>query len=203
MAGVASLYTIIPHDTWLCWPCHGSWTSTTIMPLIGKHSYLCWFNIFWNITILCSIVAFICKWRGCQWVHNCSRHLEIFTWVGGSPNIFFFRTIRFLALLSGTFITGVGCDDRTRTDNYLDSNDLGFTVDYIVTNISFLDLYLKGNVITGQIETMTYRKETSRNTILSARSCHPLHTVKAIPIGELTSTKRNSSTMSNFTLEAN
>lgn len=39
------------------------------------------------------------------------------------------------------------------------------------------------------------------NTTLYAASCHPLHTLKAIPIGELTRAKENYSTQESFKLE--
>lgn len=51
--------------------------------------------------------------------------------------------------------------------------------------ITFLDLCLEGSVESGIIETATYRKEVAENTILSAKSCHPFHTRKSIPIGEM------------------
>lgn len=47
----------------------------------------------------------------------------------------------------------------------------------------------------------TYRKEMSLNTILSARSCHPSHTVRAILVFELTHAKRNCATTDAFLAE--
>lgn len=71
---------------------------------------------------------------------------------------------------------------------YFNSNSLSvsFSFNYHATDIPFLDVNLRGNTITGQIETITYCKEISENTIRSARSCHPAYTVRAIPLGELT-----------------
>lgn len=70
-----------------------------------------------------------------------------------------------------------------------------------MTTVPFLDLVLKGNVITGKIEMATWRKEVAGNTLL-AGSCHPLHTLKAIPaIGELVRSKWNCSDNGVFHIE--
>lgn len=46
------------------------------------------------------------------------------------------------------------------------------------------------------INTVTYRKKVAGNTIVSAKSCHPLQTIKAIPCGEMTRAKINCSVTS-------
>lgn len=54
-----------------------------------------------------------------------------------------------------------------------------------------------------KIKTITFLKGTASNTIMLAGSCHRIHTIKAIPVGELIRAKRNCSTTSEFALEAN
>lgn len=76
---------------------------------------------------------------------------------------------------------------------YLNFNQLGlnFTVDYNVDSINFLDLCLTGNIHNCTVETITFRKQVAGNTILPAKSCHPMHTIKSVPIGEMMRAKRN------------
>lgn len=81
--------------------------------------------------------------------------------------------------------------------------NLKFSVVSEVSTIPFLDLILKGNIDTGRIETATYRKEVAGNTLLSAKSCHPIHPLKAIPICELVRSKRNCSDSIVFHNETN
>lgn len=50
-----------------------------------------------------------------------------------------------------------------------------------------------GNAASGSIETKTYRKSVAGNTVLKATSCHPIHTIKSVPVGELTQIKINCS----------
>lgn len=64
-----------------------------------------------------------------------------------------------------------------------------------------LDLVISGNSMTSRVDTATYRKVTAGNTTLHAAFCHPLHTVKAVPMGELVSVKRNCSTSKSFNIE--
>lgn len=79
--------------------------------------------------------------------------------------------------------------------SYFNNNGLGlkFTFTHDVSTIAFLDLQITSNSITSKIDTCTYRKPTAGNTTLHAASCHPLHTVRSIPIGELVRAKRNCS----------
>lgn len=88
---------------------------------------------------------------------------------------------------------------------YFNNNCLNVKFSYVFesTSVSFLDLSLEGNATTGVTETSTSCKKTAGNKILSANLCHPLHTIKATPIGELVSTKRNCSTESSFSIEKN
>lgn len=80
---------------------------------------------------------------------------------------------------------------------------LKFFAEFDNVFIKFLDLQLKGNIMDKSINTVTYRKEVAGNTIVSANSCHPLQTIKAIPCGELTRAKRNCSVTSELDLEMN
>lgn len=78
--------------------------------------------------------------------------------------------------------------------SYLNHNAFGliFTYAYHASNMSFLDieLYIEQNYI----QSKTFRKTTACNSILHAGSCHPFHTKKSIPVGELLRSKRNCST---------
>lgn len=78
-------------------------------------------------------------------------------------------------------------DDILVFVSYLNNNRLSLKLTVVseMASVPFLDLVLKGNVDTGKIETATYRKEVAGNTLLSANFYHPLHTLQAIPIGEL------------------
>lgn len=51
-------------------------------------------------------------------------------------------------------------------------------------------IMLEGNVESAHITTSSFRKKCVGNTILNAHSCHPRHTIDAIPIGEYIRTKR-------------
>lgn len=73
---------------------------------------------------------------------------------------------------------------------------LKFFAEFDNVFIKFLDLQLKGNIMDKSINTVTYRKEVAGNTIVSAKSCHPLQTIKAIPCGEMTRAKINCSVTS-------
>lgn len=78
--------------------------------------------------------------------------------------------------------------------DYLNNNpfNLKFTFSSHRNTISFLDLQLTGTV--GEtINSATYRKPTSGNTLLHYKSHHPKHTTKSIPVGEFTRALRNCS----------
>lgn len=79
--------------------------------------------------------------------------------------------------------------------NYMNNNycNLKFTCSWHQTEIQFYDLYLSGDVANNCINTKTYRKSVAGNTILKATTCHPVHTLKGIPVGEMTRAKRNCS----------
>lgn len=70
-------------------------------------------------------------------------------------------------------------DFRSHLNN--NSLSLKFTTDFDSESITFLDLQLRGNPVKKSIDTITYRKEVAWNTILSAKSCHPLHTLSVRP----------------------
>lgn len=68
--------------------------------------------------------------------------------------------------------------------------------------IYFLDLQLTG--IPGEIiNSATYRKPTSGNTLLHYKSHHPKHTTKSISVGELTRALRSCSHHEVFQSETN
>lgn len=68
----------------------------------------------------------------------------------------------------------------------------------IIIILVWTSLFITGNLITSKVDTVTFRKDTAGNTTLNASSCHPLHTVKAVPMGELTRVKRNCSSVESF-----
>lgn len=53
------------------------------------------------------------------------------------------------------------------------------------------------------IQIKTFRKSTACNSILHTQSCHPFHTKRSIPVGELLRSKRNCSTELQFQIEQN
>lgn len=86
--------------------------------------------------------------------------------------------------------------------DYLNNNpfNLRFVLSAHGQEISFLDLNLKG--IHGQpVISSTFRKPTAGNTILHYNSSHPKHTLKAIPVGELTRAKRNCTDPAQYEIE--
>lgn len=56
--------------------------------------------------------------------------------------------------------------------------------------VHFLDLTFQGSATKGCVNTTSYRKPNSGNTILNANSCHPQCTICSIPTGEYTRIKR-------------
>lgn len=87
---------------------------------------------------------------------------------------------------------------------YFNNNSFGlkFTHSVDSTLISYLDLTLSGDHITGKVHSVSFRKETAGNTILRANSCHSKHTIRDIPVGELTRMKRNCSLPEDFSCQA-
>lgn len=53
------------------------------------------------------------------------------------------------------------------------------------------------------IQSITYRKPTSGNTLLHYKSHHPRHTTKSIPVGEMTGALRNCSQRDDYLSEIN
>lgn len=70
---------------------------------------------------------------------------------------------------------------------------MAFTCAIDPKTISFLDLVLTGDYNTHKVVTSLYRKPMAGNTLLHAKSCHPDHTIKSVPVGEFTQTKRTCS----------
>lgn len=68
--------------------------------------------------------------------------------------------------------------------------NLAFTFKTNKNRISFFNLELVGDPITNKVVTSTYKKQTDGITILHASSCHPVHTIRSIPVGELRCTMR-------------
>lgn len=118
----------------------------------------------------------------------------------GSSLVWYGRYIDDLLIVWGSGVAAVPDLGYYMNDNVL---GLRFTLNHDTHNIYFLDLHLQGNGTNQVVESSTYRKELSKNTILSARSCHPPHTIRAIPIGELTRAKRNCSSIEGYTEERN
>lgn len=74
-------------------------------------------------------------------------------------------------------------------------------MEYDKLSFNLLEVILQGDPTTGNISTCTYRKSCSGNTTLFATSCHPYHTINAIPYAEFISARRNCSTESAFEQE--
>lgn len=71
--------------------------------------------------------------------------------------------------------------------HYINDNDMNlcFTSHCQTQEIHFLVIILTSDITKGVLVS-PYRKESTRNNILMASSCHPSHVVKNLPIGELT-----------------
>lgn len=67
-------------------------------------------------------------------------------------------------------------------------------------SICFLNLKLE--VYDKYVKIGTFRKSTVGNYILCGRSCHPAHTVKNIPVGEMICAQSNCALDSDFSAEA-
>lgn len=69
---------------------------------------------------------------------------------------------------------------------YLNDNHLNLEIsyNYHFEQNDYLDLSLTGHTQNGLVSTKTYRKKCAVNSLLCATSCHPPHTIKALPIGE-------------------
>ncbi|XP_068098888.1 uncharacterized protein [Hyperolius riggenbachi] len=78
---------------------------------------------------------------------------------------------------------------------YCNDNEfnLSFTMCSDSTQIDYLDLTLCGSQALGRVVTKTYRKACAGNSLLLASSCHPNHTLRAIPYGEMVRVARNCS----------
>ncbi|KAM9311525.1 proteinase-activated receptor 3-like [Gastrophryne carolinensis] len=68
-----------------------------------------------------------------------------------------------------------------------------FTSEYNANSIAFLDLKLEIMEGSNKVKTRTFRKDTAGNMTLRAESCHPPHTIRAIPVGEMVRARRNCS----------
>ncbi|XP_069488404.1 uncharacterized protein [Ambystoma mexicanum] len=84
---------------------------------------------------------------------------------------------------------------------YLNDNtfDIKFTGHMDAAEITFLDL--KINIVSNNIETCTFRKETAVNSILHATSSHRQSVIQNIPRGEMLRAKRNCSQDEMFQIE--
>lgn len=97
----------------------------------------------------------------------------------------------------------LGSDGASIPDciTYFNNNSLGLRFTDM-SSISYLDLTLSWDLDTGRVNLVTFRKESSGNVILRENSCHPSHTIRAIPVGELTRAKRNCYLSHDFSHEA-
>lgn len=88
-------------------------------------------------------------------------------------------------------------EEATHMASYMNQNsmNLRFTHHYESKSIDFLDVTLVGS---GKVLVYPFRKATACNSILSAKSCHPSHVIKNLPVGELIRSKRNCSDMDHF-----
>lgn len=81
------------------------------------------------------------------------------------------------------------CNVATITDliRYFNNNcfSLRFTSTFDTYSILVWNLTLQGNSTTHKTEAVTFQKESTGNSILFGNSCHPIHTIKAISMGEL------------------
>lgn len=89
--------------------------------------------------------------------------------------------------------------------SYLNHNAFGlfFTYEFDKYSIPFLDILLFIDKDASVIQTKTYRKSTASNSILHANSCHPVHTKRNIPVGEMLRSKRNCSDQMQYLKEEN
>lgn len=87
---------------------------------------------------------------------------------------------------------------------YVNSNpcNLKFTGIWDDCFINFLDITLTGDVGKGKVITSLYRKPSAGNTLLRANSCHPQHTILAVPKGEFIRAKRACTLNEDFDKEA-
>lgn len=209
-ADVTSLYTVIPHDLSqlaLIWflDTYSSYSITlkdflisTVMYLL-KHNYFMFDNTFYlqisgasmGAKFSPSFANIFMAWWEKQYVFSESNpYLDSFVWYG--------RYIDDVIIVWRSDVSAI-----PNLLFYFNNNNFGlkFTMEHNSVTIPFLDLLISGNSITSRVDTVTYRKETAGNTTLHAASCHPLHTVQAIPMGELVRAKRNCSSATAFDIE--
>ncbi|CAJ0956180.1 unnamed protein product [Ranitomeya imitator] len=86
---------------------------------------------------------------------------------------------------------------------HLNDNDWNVKLTFKVTTnkMDFLDLQLTVDQ-TGCIHSTIFRKETSTNSVLHAKSGHPRHTIRAIPKGQFIRAKRICDTDEEFETQA-
>lgn len=83
---------------------------------------------------------------------------------------------------------------------YANTNSLNlrFTGNFSRDSVHYLDLTLQGNPIDVCVNSKLYRKPNSGNSVLNASSCHPQCTIRSIPVGEYTRTKRACSDQTSY-----
>lgn len=76
--------------------------------------------------------------------------------------------------------------------HYVNANkfDLKFVGLNSSSSVKFLALTLEVDPVSSSVVTSIYRKPGAGNTIFNAKSCHPRHTIYAVPMGEYVRTKR-------------
>ena len=75
---------------------------------------------------------------------------------------------------------------------------ISYTIEGPSDSQSFLDIYVSIDHVNNSISTSPYKKPTSSSTFLHARSNHPMHTFRAIPIAQFQRLRRISSTLEIF-----
>ncbi|XP_073435710.1 uncharacterized protein [Dendrobates tinctorius] len=109
-------------------------------------------------------------------------------------------------------VQGVICDwfvsvgNRSNLETFLahlDTNDWNIKLSFNVSTekIEFLDLQLSVDQ-KGNIHSIIFRKKTSTNSVLHARSAHPKHTIRAIPKGQFIRARRICDTDEEFEVQA-
>ncbi|KAM3936220.1 LOW QUALITY PROTEIN: uncharacterized protein RB166_003342 [Leptodactylus fuscus] len=122
-----------------------------------------------------------------------------------TPNNPFLDNIAFYARYIDDVLLVWSGEEKTATafTDHISSNshNLKFTSQLSPVTVNFLDITLTGDDIKGVVESKLYRKPQSGNTTLHAKSHHPQHTIKSVPVGELTRAKRICSQEQEYTEE--
>lgn len=96
------------------------------------------------------------------------------------------------------------CELSTEFLDYLNMIDLNlkFTIDEHLLETNFLDWTLSGSIQDKIVKTCSFRKNTSKNSLLNGTSCHAPHTIKTIPQGQFIWIRLNCSNITDYDKEA-